>query len=113
MKASQDLGRAVAGASWILLLFGALYLVSAVAPDSGMFWDSVQQSTNAWIGISLLVAAVPPGLVALALDRPYRHGVRAPGESTTGIRHPAALALALAAAVLLAAVVTALVMSAG
>ncbi len=43
-------------------------------------------------------------VVALDLDRPHRRCEHAPGELRAGIRHPAALALALPAAVLVAVV---------
>ncbi|MGY1670582.1 hypothetical protein [Geodermatophilus sp. SYSU D00710] len=106
MRAPEDLLRVLAGLSWVLLLFGLLYLVAAVAPDSGMYWDTERQSRIAWIGIALLVAAVPVGLVALVLDRPHHGRPLAPGESRSGIRHPVALASTLASAVLTASAVT-------
>jgi hypothetical protein len=88
MRAPEDLLRALAGLSWVLLLFGLLYLVAAVAPDSGMYWDVERQSTTAWIGIGLLAAAVPVGLVALVLDRPHRGRSHAPGSPAPGSGTP-------------------------
>ena len=107
--ATEDGTRALAGLSWLLFGSGVVWLISAAAPDSGYAWDSVRQSTNAWIGIGLLAAAVPPGVAALALDRPRRRSARAAGETRAGIRHPAALAVAVAVAAALAAVLAVLV----
>jgi hypothetical protein len=109
VRAHEDLVRAVAGLSWVLLLFGLLYLVAAVATDSGMYWDVEEQSTTAWTGIGLLTTAVPVGVVALVLDRPHHSRVHAPGESRAGIRHPVALTAALALAVLTAVVLAVIV----
>src|SRR3954469_19593891 len=61
VRGHEDILRAVAGLSWVLLLFGLLYLIAAVAPDSGMYWDVERQSTTAWIGIGFLTPAVPLG----------------------------------------------------
>ena len=105
MQVSEDISRAVAGVSWVLLGAGAAFLVSAAATDSGQIYDTVSQSTNAWIAVGLLIAAVPVGVVALVLDRPHRQGGSVPGEAPHGIRHPRALALALAAATIVAGVI--------
>ncbi len=109
VRGHEDILRAVAGLSWVLLLFGLLYLIAAVAPDSGMYWDVERQSTTAWIGIGLLTTAVPMGVVALVLDRHNHVRDYAPGESRAGIRHPAALAVALAFAALAALVLVVIV----
>ncbi len=106
MKATEDVSRGVAGLSWVLLGSGVGFLVSALATDSGQAYDSVRQSTNAWIAVGLLAAAVPVGVLALVLDRPVRRSGSAPGEAPAGIRHPTALALALAAAAAVAVVLT-------
>jgi hypothetical protein len=109
VRGHEDISRVVAGLSWVLLLFGLLYLIAAAAPDSGMYWDVERQSTTAWIGIGLLTTAVPVGVVALVLDR--RNHVRdySPGESSAGIRHPVALAAALTFAALTALVLSVIV----
>jgi hypothetical protein len=104
MQVSEDISRAVAGLSWVLLGAGGAFLVSAMATDSGQIYDTVRQSTNAWIAVGLLAAAVPVGVAALVLDRPHRGGGSAPGEVPHGIRHPTALALALAVAAIVAGV---------
>ena len=104
MPVSEDVSRTVAGLSWVLLGAGGAFLVSAAATDSGQIYDTVSRSTNAWIAVGLLVAAVPVGVAALVLDRPHRRGGSAPGESRHGIRHPTALALALAVAAIVAGV---------
>ena len=104
--------RAVAASSWTLLGFGLLFLFSAIAPDSRQFWDTVAQTTNAWIGIGLLAAGVPVGGAALLLDRRHR-GHYSPGEARPGIRHPGVLGLALAASAALAAVTAVVVVRAG
>jgi hypothetical protein len=104
MQVSEDISRAVAGLSWVLLGAGAGFLVSAVATDSGQIYDTVSQSTNAWTAVGLLASAVPVGVAALVLDRPHRRGGSAPGESPHGIRHPTGLALALALAAVVAGV---------
>ena len=104
MQVSEDVSRAVAGLSWVLLGAGGAFLVSAVATDSGQIYDTVRRSTNAWIAVGLLAAAVPVGVAALVLDRPHRLGGVAPGESPHGIRRPTALALALAVAAIIAGV---------
>ncbi|SFP35159.1 hypothetical protein SAMN05660464_2891 [Geodermatophilus dictyosporus] len=109
VREHEDIPRAVAGLSWVLLLFGLLYLIAAAAPDSGMYWDVERQSTTAWIGIGSLTTAVPVGVVALVLDRHHRVRDYAPGESRAGIRHPVALAAALASAALTALVLTVIV----
>jgi len=109
MKATEDVTRVVAGLSWLLLGAGLIWLVSAAAPDSGYAWDSVRQSTNAWIGIGLVTAAVPAGVAALVLDRPRRRRARVPGETRAGIRHPTALAAALAVAAVVAVALAVLV----
>jgi hypothetical protein len=106
MKATEDVSRGVAGLSWVLLGSGVGFVVSALATDSGQAYDSVRQSTNAWIAVGLLAAAVPVGVVSLVLDRPHRRSGSAPGEAPAGIRHPTALALALAAAAAVAVVLT-------
>ncbi len=109
MQVPEDVSRAVAGLSWVLLGAGGGFLVSAAAPDSGQLYDTVRQSTNAWIAVGLLSAAVPVGVAALVLDRSHRRGGSAPGESRHGIRHPTALALALALAAIVAGVVALIV----
>ena len=113
MQVSEDTSRVIAGASWVLLGAGAALLVSAAATDSGQIYDTVSQSTNAWIAVVLLAAAVPVGVVALVLDRPHRQGGTAPGEAPHGIRRPRALALALAAAAIVAGALALLVGLAG
>jgi hypothetical protein len=66
MQVSEDTSRAVAGASWVLLGAGAAFLVSAAATDSGQIYDTVSQSTNAWIAVGLLAAAaIVAGVLAL------------------------------------------------
>jgi hypothetical protein len=109
MQVSEDTSRAVAGGSWVLLGAGAAFLVSAAATDSGQIYDTVSQSTNAWIAVGLLAAAVPVGVGALVLDRPHRQGGSVPGEARHGIRHPRALALSLAAAAIVAGVLALIV----
>ena len=109
MQVSEDTSRVIAGVSWVLLGAGAAFLVSAAATDSGQIYDTVSQSTNAWITVGLLAAAVHVGVAALVLDRPHRQGGSAPGETPHGIRHPTALALALAAAAIVAAVLAVIV----
>jgi hypothetical protein len=111
MRTTEDVSRAVAGLSWVLLASGVGFLVSAVATDSGQAYDSVRQSTNAWIAVGLLAAAVPVGVLALVLDRPVRRSGSAPGEAPAGIRHPTALALALATAATIAVALAVIVAS--
>ena len=109
VRGHKDIPRAVAGLSWVMLLFGLLYLIAAAAPDRGMYWDVERQSTTAWIGIGLLTTAVPVGVLALVLDRHNHVRDYAPGESRAGIRHPVSLAAALVLAALTALVLTVVV----
>src|SRR3712207_5502463 len=86
MQVSEDVSRAVAGLSWVLLGAGGAFLVSAVATDSGQIYETVSRSTNGWIAVGFLAAAVPVGVAAMARDRPRRQGGSAPGEVQHGIR---------------------------
>jgi hypothetical protein len=99
----------VAGAAYVLLAAGALWLVSAIGKDSHQWYDTVEQSTNAAVGVVLLGVALPFGGAALLIDR---RDVReyAPGEKPLRLRHPRWLIAAMALAVLAMTVVTAILL---
>jgi hypothetical protein len=87
---------------YAVLVFGLLWLFSAIGRDSIYWWDTVERSTNAIVGVVLLGLTFPFGVAALVFNR--RDGrVYAPGERPLGLRRPGrvVVALVLAAALML------------
>jgi hypothetical protein len=62
----------LAGLTYVMVGFGALYLLSSTPRDSGQRWDSMERTTVAVIGIGLLAAGVLLGAVTLVVDRSVR-----------------------------------------
>lgn len=86
----------------IVLLAGALYLFSSIGEDSGNWYDTVQRSTLAAIGVGLLLLSVALGGVTLAVDRGVRRRAQ-PGALPYHLRSRRRLVGAMVLAGLLAA----------
>lgn len=101
--------RAVAALAYLFLGAGALWLVSAIGKDSHYWYDTVEQSTNAAVGVALLGIALPFGVWALFLDRKDQH-LYAPGETALGLRRPRQLLGCLVVAAIAMLAVTAVLL---
>jgi len=76
----QRRSQVLAGLTYVVAGFGALYLMSSRAADSGQWYDSQERTTLAAVGIGLLAVGVLLGAVTLAVDREIRRGlVATPG----------------------------------
>jgi uncharacterized membrane protein HdeD (DUF308 family) len=62
----------LAGLTYVLVGFGALYLMSSRGADSGQWYDTQERTTLAAVGIALLAVGVLLGAVTLAVDRRIR-----------------------------------------
>ncbi|MDF2966422.1 MAG: hypothetical protein K0Q93_200 [Nocardioidaceae bacterium] len=71
----------LAGLTYVLVGFGALYLMSSRGADSGQWYDTQERTTLAAVGIALLALGVLIGAVTLAVDREIRRGLM-PGAGT-------------------------------
>lgn len=65
----------LAGLTYVLVGFGALYLMSSRGADSGQWYDTQERTTLAAVGIALLALGVLIGAVTLAVDREIRRGL--------------------------------------
>lgn len=65
----------LAGLSYVLVGFGALYLMSSRGADSGQWYDTHERTTLAAIGVALLAIGVLLGAVTLAVDRDIRRSL--------------------------------------
>jgi hypothetical protein len=83
---------------YVVLVFGLLWTFSAIGRDSIYWWDTIERSTNAIVGVVLLGLAVPFGVAALVF---YRRDGRAslPGERSLGLQHPGWVGIGLILAV--------------
>ena len=85
---------------YAMLIFGLLWLFSAIGRDSIYFWDTVERSTNAIVGVVLLGLALPFGVAALIFAR--RDGqTPLPGERSVGLKHPGRIVVVMAVVVAL------------
>jgi hypothetical protein len=77
----------MAALMYVFLVFGVLWVFSAIGRDSVYWWDTVERSTNAIVGVVILGLALPVGLAALIF---YRRDGRTslPGERSLGLQHP-------------------------
>jgi hypothetical protein len=92
----------MAALMYLFLVFGGLWTFSAIGRDSIYWWDTVERSTNAIVGVVILGLAFPFGVAALVFYRRDGH-TYLPGERSLGLRHPGwvGIALVLAAALML------------
>ena len=90
----------MAALMYVFLVFGVLWVFSAIGRDSIYFWDTVERSTNAIVGVVILGLALPFGVAALVFYR--RDGqLSLPGERSLGLRHPGWIVIGLILAVAL------------
>jgi uncharacterized membrane protein YidH (DUF202 family) len=93
----------LAAMAYVVFGLGGLYVFSAIGEDTGGAWDTVRRSTNAVIGVLLLVAGLPFAVAALVTYRRDRHE-QPPGAMPQGMRSPRWVLLALGLALVLIAV---------
>ena len=85
---------------YAVLVFGLLWIFSAIGRDSIYFWDTVERSTNAIVGVVLLGLTLPVGVAALVFAR--RDGQTSlPGERSVGLQHPGRIVVVMAVVVAL------------
>jgi hypothetical protein len=85
---------------YAVLVFGLLWVFSSIGRDSIYFWDTVERSTNAIVGVVLLGLALPFGVAALVFAR--RDGQTSlPGERSVGLKHPGRIVIVMAVVVAL------------
>ena len=85
---------------YAVLVFGLLWIFSAIGRDSIYFWDTVERSTNAIVGVVLLGLTLPFGVAALVFAR--RDGQTSlPGERSVGLQHPGRIVIVMAVVVAL------------
>ena len=86
---------------YVFLVFGGLWTFSAIGRDSIYWWDTVERSTNAIVGVVLMALALPFGVAALIFYRRDQN-TGAPGERSLGLRRPGLVigALVVAAALM-------------
>jgi hypothetical protein len=85
---------------YAVLVFGLLWIFSAIGRDSIYFWDTVERSTNAIVGVVLLGLTLPFGVAALVFAR--RDGQASlPGERSVGLQHPGRIVIVMAVVVAL------------
>ncbi len=90
----------LAAVMYALFVFGGLWTFSAIGRDSIYWWDTVERSTNAIVGVILLGLALPFGVAALLFYR--RDGQTSlPGERSVGLQHPGRILVVLVLAVAL------------
>jgi uncharacterized BrkB/YihY/UPF0761 family membrane protein len=84
----------LAALMYVFLVFGGLWVFSALGRDSLYWWDTVERSTNAIVGVVILGLALPFGVAALVL---YRRDGRTsvPGERSSGLQHPGWIVIGL------------------
>jgi hypothetical protein len=54
--------------TYLVVGAGALFLLSSIGEDSGQWYDTVERTTLAWIGIVILTAGILLGAVTLLVD---------------------------------------------
>ncbi len=90
---------------YAVLVFGLLWVFSSIGRDSIYFWDTVERSTNAIVGVVLLGLTLPFGVAALIFAR--RDGQTSlPGERSVGLQHPGRIVVVMAVVVALMLFVT-------
>ena len=98
----------LAALTYVVIGFGAIYLMSSVGEDSGALWDSVDRTTLAAIGVGSLAVGVALGGVTLAVDRDVRRR-QVPGAPPRYVRRRKRVVVAmLVGTVLIAAGLSAL-----
>jgi hypothetical protein len=85
---------------YAVLVFGLLWIFSAIGRDSIYFWDTVERSTNAIVGVVLLGLTLPFGVAALVFTRRDRQ-TSLPGERSVGLQHPGRIVIVMAVVVAL------------
>lgn len=68
-EARRRRAQLLAASSYVALVAGGLYLYSSTGPDSDEWYDSVDRTTLAGVGIGLLALGVVLGAVSLRVDR--------------------------------------------
>lgn len=68
-EARQRRAQLLAAVTYVALGAGGLYLYSSIGPDSDDWYDSVDRTTLAGVGIGLLALGVSLGAVSLLVDR--------------------------------------------
>lgn len=78
---------------------GALFLLSSIGEDSGQWYDTVDRTTLAWVGIAVLAIGIILGVVTLMVDTTVRRRMQPHGRLhplRSRLRVMAAMALAAA-----------------
>jgi hypothetical protein len=106
-EARQRRAQLLAALTYVVLGAGGLYLYSSTGPDSDDWYDSVDRTTLAGVGIGLLTLGVLIGALTLRVDRSLQRSTT-PGSAARPLRRARLVAAMASGGVLVVAGVVAI-----